>query len=284
MDLAGCPCGSIGRASARRMLWLLLVIVVSGVDLLKAQVNSVGSSTSDSTAIKRFPVGAERQWLWGFGVGRLGLCTMNAYQKPTTDPPAMAAFIGHPEYSPGFFTLSLLGERNHRSFSSLTLTYRDQTPHFDDEYGESSFGTSKDFLARLSWAYYLLSPKAFDRPSFILSVGPSVYYAHRDYLKQYADTLFGFRSTQTVRAQILFLQVGPNFSLRIKNWMASGAAHFNLFGSISGNSSYDIVEHPGPIAPYREEAHFNEIVGSGFLSNNSILLNDLELNLIFFFK
>lgn len=266
------------------MLGLLLAIGVIGGGELRAQADGTRSTRSDSIAPESFPIQTDRQCLWGFGVGRLGLSTMNAYQKPATDPPMMAAFVGNPEYSPGFFTLSLVAEKNHRSLSTLTFAYRDQTLHFEHEYGEFSSGSSKDCLARLSWAYCLISPDVFDKPSFLLSAGPSVYYLHRDYLKQYSDTLFGFRSAQEVQAQILFLQVGPHFSIRKNNLLVSAAAHFNLFGWISGSSSYDVIEHPGPIVPYRVEAQFSEAVGPGFISGNTLLLNDLELSMTLLFR
>lgn len=271
------------RITSSSLCWLLSALGFSGANEMRAQANSVESTRSDSTAAERSPSDTERQWHWGFGVGRLGLSTMNTYQKPTADPPAMAAFIGAPQYSPGFFTLSLLAERNHRSLCALTLAYRDQALHFEQEYGEFASGTSKDYLARLSWAYYLVRPHALDRTSFLFSAGPAVYYLNRDYQKQYADTSFGFRSVQRVQARILFIQVGPNVSIRKRNWMVSAAGHFNLFGWISGGSGYDVTEHPGPNGPYRDESHFKEAVGVGFLSDNSILLNDLEMSLVFLF-
>ncbi|HMN04834.1 MAG TPA: hypothetical protein PKD45_03835 [Flavobacteriales bacterium] len=265
------------------MLWVLVAVVASGTNVLWAQANGDGSARSDSIAANRFPTKAGRQWLWGVGVGRLGLSTMNAYQKPTTNPPAMAAFIGHPEYSPGFFTLSLWAEKNQRSITSLIMAYRNQTLHFKHEYGAYPTGSSMDYLARLSWTYSLVSPDAGDKPSFILAAGPAVYYLNRDYQEQYADTLLGFRSARNVRAQILFFQVGPTCAVRMKNWILAGSAHFNVFGRISGNSMYDVIETPGPIGPHNEEAHFNETVGLNFISNNTVLLNDFEMTLVLLF-
>lgn len=267
-----------------RMLCLLWAFGGCGAGELWAQVDTTRTTGLDPAKPGSGPIDTERNWRWGFGIGRLGLSTMNAGQRPIEDPPEMAAFISNGKYSPGFFTLGILAERNHRSLGALTIAYRDQTLHFKHEYGEFSSGSSEDYLARLSWAYYLISPDVFDKTSFLLSAGPAVYYLHRDYQEQYADTLLGFRSAQAVHARILFFQVGPNVCIRKKNWMVSASAHFNLFGRITGNSSYDIIETPSPIGPHRDEAHFNKMVGSGFLSDNSILLNDLELSLMLLFK